>query len=313
MRDLAVRSQSDHRRPLASAAVRYRIEVAHTRSISTILWLLTTSWLAACGRFEFDPIKLGAPGGTPDASADAPPDDARPGDAPPGNLPAPVLEVVAMRALDTLCGSDPNDTPAQIEVSNSGTADLVITSATVPAASRFKVTQVPSRIAPGATEKITVIPPMAVVGTDRASTTFEDTLALRTSAGDRDIALVATVVGANIDLEMPAGATELLFAASSGCPGPQTVVVRNTGNAAGATVAAYGSSDAPTFGLGGFSGGSIPAGATRTTTLRALTSGECAASGVFAYDAPPGPSNLCTTTTLQVTLDITSGSSCFCS
>jgi hypothetical protein len=279
--------------------------------MSWILWLLTTSWLAACGRLEFDALVPAPPGGPPDtATPDAAMPDTAMADAPPDNPPepAPNLEVATALALNTQCG-DASGMPAQLEVTNRGTADLVISSASVPGASPFRVTQVPPRIAPGATAMITVVPPMAIVGTDRAGTTFDDTLTLRTNAGDRRVALVATVTGANIDLQMPAGATTLQFTAASGCPAPQTVVVTNTGTAAITIdqLAANG------VAFSGFSGGSIGAGTSKTTTVRPFTNGACAAVGMLGYQAASGASGLCVTTEFQVTLSIMSSSSCFCS
>jgi hypothetical protein len=289
--------------------------VARTRSVSWFLWLLTSSWLAACGRFEFDALGSAPPGdppGTPpgDPPGDAPPGDAPPGDAPPDNAdntPAPVLQVATMLALDALCGVPPDTIPVQLAVTNTGTADLVIDSATVPDASEFGVSPGPTQIAPGATEMITVRPPRADIGTHRAGTMVTDTLTLQTNAGTREVALVATVVGANIDLQMPAGATELRFTSSSDCPAPQTVVVRNTGNAAITIDQLVANGVA----FSGFSGGSIARGTSVTTAVRPFTTSECAASGRLVYEAASG---LCATTELDVTLDITgSSSSCFCS
>jgi hypothetical protein len=117
------------------------------------------------------------------------------------------------------------------------------------------------------------------------------------------------VIGANIDLQMPAGATALQFTAASGCPAPQTVVVKNTGNAAITIdqLAANG------VAFSGFSGGSIAAGASMTTTVRAFTMSSCAAVGTLGYHAASGAPELCATTELEVTLSIMSSSSCFCS
>jgi hypothetical protein len=288
---------------------RYRGAVIRTPSVSWVLWQLTATWLVGCGRFDFDALSSSKPSELPDAPiadvavpADAPPADAPP-DTPP---PTPALQVPPTLALNTLCGGDPNNTPALLEVTNTGTADLVIDSATLPGTSRFKLGQVPPRIAPGATGKITVVPPVATVGTDRATAVFDETLTLATNAGTRTVALVATVQGANVDLQMPAGVTQLMF---SSCSSPQTVTVKNTGTTS-ITIGQLAASDAA---FSGFSGGTIAPGASQTTMVRAFTNGACAASGTLAYQAASGASGLCTTTVLQVTLNIMSSSSCFCS
>src|SRR4051812_16654179 len=231
---------------------RYRGAVIRTPSVSWILWQLTATWLVGCGRFDFDPLSLSRPGELADAPiADAAePPDATPDSAPPL---APALQVAPTLALTTLCGGDPTNTSAQLDITNTGTADLVINSATLAAASKFKLGQVPPRIAPGATETITVVPPMATVGTDRATSVFDDTLTLQTNAGTHTVALAATVQGANVDLTMPAGATQLLLSSSSGCPAQQTVVVKNTGTTA-ITIDQLVANGAA---FGGFSGGAI--------------------------------------------------------
>jgi hypothetical protein len=287
-------------------AARYRGAVIRTPSVSWVLWQLTATWLAGCGRFDFDPLSSSKAGELSDAAVA---DVAVPADAPPDIAPlTPALQVPPTLALNTLCGGDPNTTPALLEVTNTGTADLVIDSATLPGTSRFKLGQVPPRIAPGATEKITVVPPGATIGTDRATAVFDETLTLATNAGTRTVALVATVQGANVDLQMPAGVTQLLLSASSGCPA-RDVVVKNTGT----TAITIDQLAANGVAFSGFSGGAIAPGASQTTTVRAFTNGACAASGTLAYQAASGASGLCATTVLEVTLNIMSSSSCFCS
>lgn len=282
--------------------------------MSSILWLFTASWLASCGRLEFDALVPSSSGDLADAPLGEPPADATPADAVPTDIapaPAAALEVADTLALTTQCGANPSTAPTQLAVKNTGTADLVIDSASLPTDSKFRLTLIPTQIAPGATAMITVVPPMAVVGTDRANAQFSETLTLKTNAGDRAIALTASVLGANIDLQTPAGATALSFIASSGCPAPQNVVVKNTGNASINIDALVANGVA----FSGFSGGAIPPGATRTTMVRPFTVGQCAASGTLGYEPASGASGLCATTVLQVTLSLSSssGASCFCS
>jgi hypothetical protein len=280
-----------------------------------VLWLLTTTWLAGCGRLGFD-VDHGGPGnGLPDAPAPDPAIDAAI-DAPAG----PAIAVAAMPAITTACGSAPK--AFLITLNNPGDQELVIDSAdvmtTAPTQGNvFSVpaAQFPVKIAPGGTGTLAVAPPRAVVGTDRANKTKTGMLTLHTNTAvaPAAIALDALITGANLDL-MPAGTSSLTFTNTSGdCPGPQTLKVKNSGTDP-ITVAQLSASGITSA---GFSGGALAPGQTMTTDFRPFTSSECAVSGVLSYDASGGSgTGLCTApVVVNVTLDITgsSTSSCSCS
>jgi hypothetical protein len=281
-----------------------------------VLWLLTTTWLAACGRLGFDVDHGGLGNGLPDAPAPGTAIDAAI-DAPAG----PAVAVAAMPSITTACGSAPK--AFLITLKNPGDQELVIDGAdvmtTAPTQGNvFSVpaAQFPVRIAPGAMGTLAVAPPRAVVGTDRANKTKSGMLTLHTNAAVAPgaIAIDALITGANLDL-MPAGTSNLTFTNTSGdCPLFQTLTVKNTGTDP-ITVAQLSASGVASA---GFSGGVIAPGQTMMTDFRPFTSSECAVSGVLSYDASSGASGpgLCTApVVVNVTLDITGSpaSSCSCS
>lgn len=264
--------------------------MARTATLSQVLWSLTTAWLAACGRLDFD---AGAASDAPGAAA-----------------PAPHIEVAPALSMTTTCGVAPAATA--LVVKNTGSAALVITRATTTGP--FTVDQVPAPIAPGEMATIGVKPPRAVVGTDRAGQVLQaETLTLETNAGTWMVRLDATVVGANVDLVLPPGATSLAFKSSSGCPAPQDILVMNSGN----LDVGIGVSIMPpsVVAVSGFSGGPLTLGRLELTSFRPLTNSACAASGVMRYQMSSGASGLCTPPIIDinVTLNITGSSTCACS
>jgi hypothetical protein len=286
-----------------------------------VLWLLTTVWLAACGRLGFDELGDGAGKPLPDApiapddgqiavadaaTPDAPgPPDAPP-DAPPDTPPAaPKLEVASSLALVTTCGAAPAE--RELVVTNTGTAELTIASAT--ATNAFAVTSGPTAIAAGDSATFTIAPPMAVVGTDRGGASKTGTLTLMTNAGTQTVALQATVQGANIAVS----AANVAFTATNGsCPAPRTVTISNTGNTSIAIEQLFASGVT----LSGFTGGTIDANSSTSVTIEPARCG--AASTALAFDAASGASGdnaLCVTATVNITLNIAASSSsgCACS
>lgn len=292
--------------------------MAHTIRFSQVLWLLTMAWLAGCGRLGFDPFEHEPPGQSPDApvagdAAQIAFEDAPGGrdapvihDAPPDTPPAvPQIEVAANLALTTTCGATPVATT--LVVKNTGTADLTFTSSTASGA--FSVTNAPSVIAPGAMATLGVVPPAAVVGTDRGGATKQGTLTLTTNAGTKTVALVATVAGANIDNNQ----ANLAFTATDGsCPVPRSVTIRNSGT----TAVTLNQLAASGVAFTGFTGGTLNAGMSAIVTVRpTICTSGAGTSAVIAFTASSGASGLCVTTPVNVTLSIaaSSTSGCACS
>jgi len=282
---------------------------------------VTTVWLAACGRLGFDELGGGVAKPLPDAPiapddgqigvADAATPDAlvpvdAPPDAPPDGPPAaPRLEVASSLALVTTCGAAPAE--SELVVTNTGTAELTIASAT--ATNAFEVISGPTAIAAGDSATFTIAPPMAVVGTDRGGASKTGTLTLTTNAGTQIVQLQATVQGANVAVS----AANVAFNAANGtCPGPRTVTISNTGN----TSVVLGQLFASGVTLSGFTGGTLDANSSTSVTLQPSRCG--ASSTVLALDAASGSSGnnaLCVSATINVTLNIaaSSTSGCACS
>jgi hypothetical protein len=283
--------------------------VARATSFSQVLWLLTATWVTGCGRIGFDLNDPPPPvGELPDAPVVAP-------DSPVG----PAVTVTAMPSITTACGSAPQ--MFMITLANTGDQELIIDSVTVDTTSPTQgkvfsapAAQFPLQIAPGATGTLQVIPPRAVVGTDRGNTTKSGMLTLHTNAAvaPAPIALDALIVGANLDITMPISANLTFRSTDGSCPAPQTVKVQNTGTSG---VAIQRLTAAGIAVDSGFSGGTIAKNQTVTTSFRPFTASQCAISGVLSYDVSSGVAGLCTSpAVLNVTLDIQgSSSSCFCS
>ncbi len=297
--------------------------MARTTAFPKVLWIATSAWLTGCGRLGFDDHTTGQLAPLPDAAIV----DAVALDAPPDVALRAVLQVAPSLALTAPCGSQAAE--IELPITNTGNTDLVIESATldnVPS-NQFTLTQVPTTVAPGATEMLSVSPRQAVIGTDRGGTVFSNKLTIATNGGTQVVELSATVMGANIQIITPT-TDKIAFTGSSGaCPASgQTVSLSNTGNV-GVNIAQLVASG---FAFTGFASGVLPAGGSTSTTVRPFTldTGQCSATASFAYEAASGTSGstggICTTAViLDVTLVITqassststssSAASCFCS
>jgi hypothetical protein len=247
-------------------------------SLARVLWSITTAGsLGACGRIGF-------------------------GDS-------PVAAVATSLALRSECGVAV--TPGELAIENQGTAPLVIDQATATGGFSI-VTPLPVTIAPGAVAALRVAPPPAVIGTDVGGAQKTGVLTIVTNEGEtpsRDIALTATVVGANIAItDATSAALTLTFSGSSGlCPAPQPAYLANTGNAPVTLDAGAASGLA----LSGFSGGTLDPGASAMVLVWVTTGSACVGSGAVTY-VVTGSACTTTPTVLQATFNITGSSSCFC-
>ena len=230
-----------------------------------------------------------------------------------GHLPdapgaVPMLELDGP-ALAITCGMQP--TPIDHEVKNTGTADLVITSVT--ATGGFEVlTTFPMRIAPGAMAAVRIRPPFAVIGTDRGGTDKMGTLTIVSNASVEPLvqAISATVRGANLVFTDEAGQPvprPFAFSATGGsCPEPAVVFLSNTGN----EPITVGAASASGFAFGGFSGGTIEAGAAVSQDITVVTTGQCSLEENIVYQVT---GTVCTlpTVTLPASFALGSGA-CTC-
>jgi len=210
------------------------------------------------------------------------------------------------------CGVVMPDT-VELTVFNDGNAPLTISAAT--ATGGFTVTTtLPLEIAPGASGALTVRPPAAVVGTDRGGTSKTGLLTFTTNTAVQGAAVTLTSVvqGANLSFENSAGEaiTGVNLTVASGCPAPQAVFIRNTGNleAQVTNVSASG-----TFSVGQLSPSSTVApGSTINHDVGPFTFSACSGTSMVTYQVT---GTVCTATplTLTTTLNVTGQSSCFCS
>jgi hypothetical protein len=292
--------------------VGYRGIVARTIRFSQVLWLMTTAWLAACGRLGFDTGDHGA-GGVPDAAGIA---------SELIDAPGALTLMVTSPPITSRCGNAPGT--FSIMVQNTSSRALSITSAdlvtTNPTMGQVFAVQsgFPLSIDQGAVQTIEVVPPMAIVGTDSAKAVKTAMLTLHLDdATTVTVPLSSTVVGANLEITAPAAnPPSLAFTSSSGnCPiNTRQVTVLNAGNAdVNVTLVASALHDNFVTAGSGFTAGTIGAGASVVTSFLAFSSGACAGSGTVSYDLTPGFSGLCTTEVINVTLSVTDASTaCLC-
>ncbi len=226
---------------------------------------------------------------------------------------APVATLPGSASVGTTCGvSTPPTT--DITVGNTGNGDLTISAAS--ASGGFTVvTTLPLTVTPGNTAMLTIRAPVAVIGTDLGGSTKTGTLTLTTNQAGASptVTLSSLVTGANLVTVNSGGTAITMFAFSSGstCPAPQTVYVRNTGNAA-ATISPTSSSS---FMFSGWSPSStVSAGSTVTQSVRldTLSSQSCSGTGTISYQAT---GSICTSLplALNATYNISGQSACFCS
>lgn len=275
--------------------------MARTNDFSRVLWLVTSAWLAGCGRIGFGESDHDSTNVLPDAPADI---DAAVIKGP------PVVSVSAPDNLTSVCGD--GATLSSVTVTNSGETDLVITDL----ATRdgvFKVTtDAPVTVAPGSSVEIQIKVPAAVIGTDIGGRSKTDQLMFGANVQIEPVALTTKVMGANIQITNPPPPMALAFSSASGCPLPRAVSLRNAGNMA-ATV----NMTAPAaFAITGTSGASIGMGSSIALTLRPFTSSACSGTGIVQYNVTGAPN--CGASgiggpTLNATFNITGTSSCFCS
>lgn len=252
-------------------------------SIARLLW--TSAILtSACGRLGFEELADG-----------------------------PVAAVPPTLAVDVECGA-PLPPPSAVRVTNTGGDELRITSA--QATGGFTVvTTLPLVIAPGDVASLEIRPPAAVIGTDRDGSQRTGSLDLVTNEdglASHQVALVATILGANVELTdlMSQPLSALAFSAGSGaCPTSKTAQVTNTGSRAIQVAIEPTSSFAIAAGV---SGVMVGPGSSAVFSVRPLTSGPCSGADVLAV-AVTGPVCAVTPSVLQATFDITGASTCACS
>jgi len=270
--------------------------MGRTPKLSLALWTTVVSvGAAACG--SSDPVGQ---------LADAPP--GTPIDASPSG---PIAVVPASLTATATCGVA---VPPAVEltIENSGMRELEIRAATADGG--FTVaTALPVTIAPGAQLAISVVPPAAVIGTDRGGTARTGTLTLTTNepvSAAHTVALTANILGANVDFTDETGGPVTLFltGTSGACPAPRAVFLRNSGTEPVTLGAAVSSG----FAFGGFSGGTIEAGAMVSQDVRVITQDACIGSDLIAYQVT-GTACTAPSAVLNGAYNISGASSCFCS
>jgi hypothetical protein len=284
--------------------------VARTTQLAAVLWMSTTGWLSGCGRLWFDTSSDRSPGGLPDAplgedASSGPVDAAIDGpaiDATAG--PAPRLDVVAMLSMDAVCGAAAETT--MLTVTNSGTADLTISDASVTG-DAFRVTVMPTLIPAGMSANFGIEAPMAVVGTDLGGSLKRATLKIESNARIAMVDLEALVKGANIVVTPP---SPLDYTGTSGtCPAAKPFGVMNTGNM---TIEVIPEAESPfAFDQSSSVDTFLDPGESLFLDVRPVTT-QCSGSGNVGFTISSG--TIChADPPLQVNLDIQGSSSCFCS
>jgi hypothetical protein len=299
-------------RRLTARACRISSGVARTSQLATLLWMSTSTWLGGCGRLWFSgpdkdsvgslpdaPPMIDAAGGPAvDAAVDAPDDVAI--------ASAPVMDVAPMLTTTVSCGAAPQQ--ASLAVMNKGNADLQITNATITGAA-FQLKVVPVRIAPGAMASFSILPPMAVVGSDLGGDVKHGMLKIESNAGIAMVDLEATILGANLVMTAPRPFS--LQGSSGACPSPAQVSVQNMGNSS-ATV------DPSLTGPFGFSFSSsadpvLLPGETLMIDVHVVTSSACSGSGTVGFTASSGPICQISSPSSATFNILGSSTSCFCS
>ncbi|HSR98042.1 MAG TPA: hypothetical protein VLM79_13370 [Kofleriaceae bacterium] len=290
--------------------------VARTSQLATLLWMSTSTWLGGCGRLWFQGPDKDSVGSLPDAppmidaavagidaavdaAADAPDDVAI--------ASAPILDVAPTLSTTVSCGSAPQQ--ASLVVTNKGNAALEITNATITGAA-FQLKSTPVMIAPGAMGSFSILPPMAVVGTDLGGDVKHGMLKIESNAGIAMVDLEATVFGANLVMTAP---QPLTFQGSSGaCPAPQSVSIQNMGNSA----ATVGPALTGPFGFSPSSSADtlLLPGETLIIDVHVVTSSACTGAGTVGFAPSSGDPICAITSPSSASYNILgSSSSCFCS
>lgn len=271
--------------------------MSRTPALTAVLW--TTVALTGVGCDDNDPAIVDA------APADAPAVDSQSIDAAP-----PALSFSSTLFMTAPCGGKASS--GFLEVTNLTAADVTVSSIT--ATGGFSVlTFGPFAVPANGTVNIEIMPPDSVIGTDLGGAIKTGTLTLVADQGGAlpTVALSSTVVGANLTIGDEAGpaTTIALQSATSSCPAPRAVFVRNSGNSS-ATIFSSGASN---FALGSLSPSSdVAAGGSISQSISAFTFSACTGSEQLTYSVS---GSVCTTTplVLSASYTIAGSSSCFCS
>lgn len=269
-----------------------------------MLWLVTSTWLAGCGRIGFGESDPGAGSGLADAPVTEPDGAVIKGPA--------VAAVTAPANLQSVCGAGAGT--AMVTVANTGETELEITKLETGGVFGVDVTM-PITVAPGAQVEIPVTVPAAVIGTDRGGAAKTDELTFTANVAIAPLKLTTKVMGANLVIVSPPPPEALAFTGTSGiCPQPKAVNVRNAGNMA-ATLRTL---MPGTFAMAGASSASFAAQASIALQMRpfSVQTGACSGSGVIQYEltgAPNCGASGVIAGTLSATFNISGASSCFCS
>ncbi|MEZ4400182.1 MAG: hypothetical protein R3B06_09195 [Kofleriaceae bacterium] len=232
-------------------------------------------------------------------------------DAPSVDAPTAPLTYAATLTMSATCGGA--TTAGTLTITNTSAATVTITDIT--ATGGFSPIFKPTTIDAGLSITIDVVPPDAVIGTDRGGDMVTGTLTIASDAAGAlpTVALTSVVHGANLGFVDAAGnpiSQLALTSATAECPTPATVYIKNTGN----ETAQLFQSGASNFSTGGFMPSSdVAPGATVTQDIRVLTFGGCTASETVVYNVVSGPSCDSGAPGLPVTFNIAGSSSCFCS
>lgn len=278
--------------------------MARTNDLPRVLWLVTSTWLAGCGRIGFGEADHGDNNPLPDAPVAI---DATVIKGP------PVVTVTPPGVQKSTCGDAAGS--AQVKIQNTGETDLVITSVTTRDGVFHAELAAPLTIGPNSDAMIDVTVPAAVIGTDIGGDLKTDQLQFEANVAIEPIQLVTKVMGANLVVVTPAPPASLTFTGTSGaCPLPRTATLRNVGNMP-VTMAV---SPPANFALSGASGASMAGGASTIVTLRPFSAatGACSGVGTVQYQitgAPNCGASGTLGTTLRATYTISGASSCFCS
>ena len=279
--------------------------MARTNDFPRVLWLVTSAWLAGCGRIGFGEADHGGGPALPDA-----PDI----DAPAVIKGPPAAMVAVPQGLQSVCGDQ--KTTAMASVMNTGETDLVITKIAARDGVFGVNAALPLTIKPGEQASVELIVPAAVLGTDIGGHDKQDVLQFTANVAIADVDVATKVMGANLQVIVPAAPAPLTFTGTSGlCPNQKSVTIRNAGNMAATMTTVM----PATFVMSGASSASMAAGASTTISVRpfSLDTGACSGVGVIEYElsgAPNCSSSTTTGTALNATYTISpGGSSCFCS
>lgn len=252
--------------------------MSRRRVLSRLLWSVAgASSLIACGRLGFE------------------------------QLGAEVTHVTEL-ALTSTCGQPA--APSLLIITNDRDTPLVIHAAA--ATGGFGVTTpLPLTISPGADGELAIVPPLAVIGTDRSGTIKTGVLSLSTdepATPTRTIDLRTTVMGAELEIRDGLGQpVDLTFSAAGTCPPATAMFLHNVGSLPMSVDIATPSR----FALSS-SSASIDAGSSAYIDVRPYTTASCVGSEVLSYTVT---GEVCATTpaVLQAAFDITGLGTCACS